>query len=208
MFQKVLKGIEAHADIDPALILEQGLLCSWWRRVSKLPRNEVSGRLNHSELLKHLNQYNVPVPGQSYTYGQNSPFISTTAGTVQTSDRHYTNFPAEMTALRFATKNFSVAGFVFRAWLPVLGRPAVPLEAFGEEVRDPHQYPIAYGYHQQGEVVAKILIPPSQIEGYGEFEGPAVATALSAGRPVTPKRQRLNPGYVRPEDYVNVREAL
>lgn len=204
----MLKGIAAAPYISPTKILEQGLLCNWWHRVSVLPRNEVAGRLTESELLAHLNQYTATVPGQSFTFGQNSPFISTTAGTYQTTDKHYTHFPAEVTALRFATKNFSTVGYVFRAWLPVLGRPAVALEGFGEEVRDPHQYPVAYGYHRQGEVVAKILIPPSQIEGYGEFDGPAVAAALAAGGPAHPTSEQSNPQYVRPEDCINVTEVV
>jgi hypothetical protein len=97
---------------------------------------------------------------------------------------------------------------VFRAWVPVLGRPSVELEAFGEEVRDPHQYPIAYGYHRQGEIVAKIVTPPSQIEGFGKFEGPTVAAALAAGAPAKPVSERRNLRYVHPENYVNIREVL
>ncbi|CUR59672.1 conserved hypothetical protein [metagenome] len=207
-FQKVLKGVAAAPYINPAQVLNDGLLCNWWHRVTLLPRNEVAGRLTQVELLAHLNQYNVAVPGETYTYGQDSPFISTTAGTYQATDKHYTHFPAELTALRFATKNFTAVGYVFRAWLPVLGRPSIALEAFGEEVRDPNQYPTAYGYHRQGEVVAKIAIPSSQIESYGEFHGPTVAASLAAGHPAVATAHVPNPLYVRPEDYVNVTEIV
>lgn len=208
IFQMVLKGIAAIDRDDANHMLRAGILCQWWRRVTTLPRNEVPGRLTTSELYDHLNKYGETVPGEAYTYGQNSPFISTTAGTYQaTSDKAYKHIPAEFTALKFATRNFRVDGAIFRAWLPVLGRPSLPLEPFAEEVRDVNQYSKAYGFHSQGEVVAKIVIPPSQIHSYVFVNGRAAGAALASGSVVVTDFA-ANPMYVEPSDFVNVRDEL
>lgn len=208
LFQKVLKGVPASSGINPSDVWALGLLCSWWHRVGDLPRAEVPGRLTNGELLNHLARYYQVVPGEIYTYGDNSPFISTTGGTYQATNPSYKHFPAIVTAVRFATRNYTVHGFVVEAWLPILGRPSVALEPFGEEVRDPHQYPTAYGHHSQGEIVAKIVIPPTQIRAMDFYNGPATAARLRAGGVPMAVSHFDCPHYQPPEDYSNVREIV
>lgn len=178
MFQYVLKGIPDLTAADAHLTMNAGILCNWWRRVGTLPNSEVRGRLTQKELDDHIAHYGATVAGQTYTVGQNSPFISTTAGTYQVQNsKTYKYFSAELTAIRFATRHSRTDGVIFRAWVPVLGRPSVPLAQFAEELRDPNQYPRAYGFHHQGEVTAKIAIPSAQIEGFW-----AVAAGALKGR--------------------------
>lgn len=209
IFQMALKGIPGLPVAAANTILESGLLCRWWLRVTDLPRNEVADRLTEDELYNHVARYHDTVPGATYTYGANSPFISLSAGTYQTvSSWSYKHFAARWTALRFATDNFKTDGLALRLWVPVLGRPAVQLEHFAEEVRDPHQYPVAYGYHHQGEVTAKIVVPPTQIERYDYYSGSAAAVALSGGTWPTPTASRANPKYVSPNSYVNLRDVV
>lgn len=208
IFQYVLKGIAGLTALEAEHVMEHGLKCRWWHRVDPLPWDEVPGRMTEAELQNHLAHYNDSVPGQGYTYGEDSPFISTTAGTYQTpSSRTYKLFSATYTAISFATKGFTSDGVVFAAWLPVLGRPSLPLLGFGEEVRDPNQYPKAYGFHHQGEVTAKIHISPTQIAGYTSYVGAKITGAGIAGGhvqdPTNPSF--VNPRYIAPEDYANVR---
>lgn len=210
LFQYVLKGIPGLSDADALAVFDTGLLCRWWRRVGLLPAAEVSRRLTEDELMNHLARYHEKVPGESYTYGQNTPFISTTAGTYQTpSSRTYKHFSAEWTAIRFATDTFRTDGVVFTAWLPVLGRPALALQGFAEELRDPNQYPTAYGYHHQGEVAAKIQIPPAQIKSFARYSGPLARAALKAGKPIEPVAPpESNLRFVAPEEHSNVRDVV
>lgn len=71
-----------------------------------------------------------------------SPFISLSAGTVEPrhDEKRNATFPAWYTALVFATDHGTVPGWVFYGYVSVLGRSAVPLLEFSEEVRDLHQY--------------------------------------------------------------------
>lgn len=207
MFQFVLKGIADVTDAEALAVFDSGLLCSWWRRVSVLPFEQVGGRLTEPELHAHLSDYKALVPGEQYTVGENSPFISTTAGTYQThSSKTYEYYSAQWTAARFATDTFRKDGVIFRAWLPILGRPSVPVEQFAEEVRDPNQYSTVYGYHHQGEVTAKIRIPPVQIEGFWRVSVAAVKSTWGDGSPLSlGPATALNPSFVLPEDFSNVR---
>lgn len=209
MFQYVLKGISDLSDADARRTMTTGILCNWWRRVRTLPNPEVRGRLTQKELDEHIANYHSNVPGETYTVGENSPFISTTAGTYQVQNsKTYKYFSAELTAISFATRQSRTDGVIFRAWVPVLGRPSLPLVQFAEELRDPNQYPHAYGFHQQGEVTAKIQIPTAQIEGFWTVSAAAAKSALKTGAVSTlGSMTALNPNYVAPDDFTNVRDV-
>jgi hypothetical protein len=209
MFQFVFKGIPDLSDDDARRTMQAGILCNWWRRVRTLPNPEVRGRLTQRELDDHIARYWATVPGETYTVGENSPFISTTAGTYQAQNsKTYKYFSAELTAISFATRQSRTDGVIFRAWLPVLGRPSLPLAQFAEELRDPNQYPKAYGFHHQGEVTAKIEIPTAQIEGFWTVSAIATKSSLKTGASsVLGAMTAINPNYVAPDDFTNVRDV-
>src|ERR1051325_7475587 len=139
IFQRFLKGVRgvtrqtARKQLDGG----RGLVCNWWRRVDPLPSAEIPERLNEANLLRHLNAYDridATLPGLygQYPFGDYSPFISLTAGTVERdlSIADHRVFPAWLTALDFATEGFQNSGFVYHGYVNVLGPPAVKLQEF------------------------------------------------------------------------------
>jgi hypothetical protein len=94
------------------------------------------------------------------------PFLSLTSGTIEPNYRARRNarYPAWFTAIRFATADGQGDGWVFHGYVSVLGRPSLPLLEFSEEVRDLHQHDFYNPYHPEGEVAAKILVPPVRLK--------------------------------------------
>jgi len=196
-FQKVLKGIPNLSRADVDAILSRGIICSWIHSSGWRPMDEIEARLTEFNLYQHLIHYNDLDPIFGQPFGANTPFISTTAGTLHAGISHYTPFPALATALPFAI-GAGKRGHVFYAYLITLGRKSVPLVEFAEEPRDVHVYTRHYSWHWEGEVTAKIVIPPSRIERVDEYD-----LDLSTA----PIDVISNPRYRRPEDYINVREV-
>ena len=204
LFQRVLKGITGLTQRQAAKIAcSTGIKCSWLRNHGPRSIAKIEARLTDAELYQHLVLYDDPDPAfANERYGDHTPFISTTAGTVEvTSTRTsaiYTPFPAVASALAFATKNFTQPGYIFYAYLVILGRGSLPLVEFAEEIRDSHIYRKQYQFHHEGEITAKILIPPSRIQRAERYDPPSV----------TPSDVVLNPRYQPPELYTNIRDAL
>jgi len=218
-FQKVLKGIKdlTHAEVS-VMVNADGIHCNWWRREGTISPGEISDQLTDSNMLTHLNQYDDPLPAahphysptEKLTYGDITPFISTTAGAVQRFSLAGLNicFPAFMTALQFATANFTTTGYIFYAYLLTLGKKAIPLMQFSEEVRELHIYRHFLPYHREGEIVAKIVIPSPQIERAEEYDGPSALAALCTGKFPSPVLTLRNGSYAAPDKYSNIREIL
>lgn len=209
--QHVLKGIHGIQDADAELAMtETGILSNWWRRVNAISPTEKTARLTEAELERHLSRYDDFHPPSGMRYGANSPFISTTAGTVERDAWRQRNllFPPLMTALRFATDDFAGAGHLFYAYLFALGKKSVELEGFAEETRDLHVYSGFQRYHPEGELAAKISIPPQQVERWEWYDGPAALAELRAGRVPRPVRTSSNPHYQRPERFHNLRPLM
>src|SRR5882757_2592495 len=110
-FQKVLKGIkDLPSDKAAGMVTNAGIHCNWWRREGHVSASDISTLLTENNVLCHLNQYNDPLPAthaqfspnEKLTYGDITPFISTTAGAVQRLSSAGLNicFPAFMTALQ------------------------------------------------------------------------------------------------------------
>lgn len=218
-FQKVLKGIaDLSRDQAEDMVDGTGIVCNWWRLVGVLPNNHIKERLTEANLLAHLNSYDAPLPSGeplvashgAKTYGDITPFISTTAGAVQRDLFHRRNvvFPSFMTALCFATRNFTTNGYIFHGYVTTLGTQAIPLRSFGEEVRELHIYTQFLQFHHEGEIVAKIDIPPVQIEKAEEYDGSKSLAALDRGDIPVPTHLVSNSDFVPPEFYSNVRGLL
>lgn len=216
IFQKVLKGIK---DLDQSAaqhIIDNGIMCNWWRKVGAITPGGIKQHLNSINADLHLNHYHKPVPAgnplaiiEASSFGDVSPFISTTAGVIQRDTKLKKNvlFDPFMTAIRFATNNFTTNGYIFYAYLITIGKVAIEMEQFSEEIRELHIYKEYLPYHKQGEIMAKILIPSVQIEKAHFYDGPQAKKDLDAGKMPTPEIIP-NTSYQAPEKLSNIREVL
>jgi hypothetical protein len=210
MFQRVLKGMPAEAPGRRGLTDERaraivdglGVPCSWWLNAPsrEISPRDVGAKLTEEALRQHLVEYD--------KVRDTTPFISTTAGTVEVNAAkgRYDKFVPEYAALSFATRNFGQPGYLVHAYVFVLGRRSVELEAFAEEVRDVHLYTSYYRWHREGEVVAKVHIPAQCIEKIERYSNVGLQADLDAGRlPKPEKTFRAANVYCDPLRYANVR---
>jgi hypothetical protein len=210
IFQQVLKGIPAATDAEPGFtdaraqvaVEGAGVPCNWWLnppgRLISPP--EIQQKLSERALHDHLVNYD--------SVRTTTPFISTTAGTVEREAAKARNvfFPPMYTALRFATRNFTQDGYVVHAYVYTLGKQSIELEEFAEEVRDVNTYTAYYKWHPEGEIVAKVLIPARRIEKIEKFAVATVEAELDAGRIPRPLQVFEDPAVYRdPRRYSNVR---
>ena len=168
---------------------------------------EILAKLTETNLVWHLSHYNSPDPlNNNAPFFENTPFISTTAGSVERDEFAKTNvvFDPFLTALRFATRNGTSKGYIFYAYLFTLGRQSIELCEFAEEVRELNIYTTFLPYHHQGEVTAKIEIRAPQIEKWEEYDPSALRTLQNRAVPV-PSMTRRNPLYAPPERFCNIR---
>jgi len=216
-FQKVLKGISGLNRTDAkTMVSETGIQCNWWRAKNLISPVEVRDQLTDSNLLHHLNDYDKTLPvGHPYgnlgtTYGDVTPFISTTAGNVQRDEEKRANilFPPFITALHFATEGYTTKGYIFYAYVNTLSKKAMPLMHIAEEVRELNIYQQYLPYHREGEIAAKIHIPVVNIEKAEEYDGPTALSALASGRLPIPNLIIGNPYYQSPEKFSNVHDLL
>lgn len=215
-YQKVLKGINGLDHASAQENVDNGITCNWWRTVGTISPAAVKLHLTAGNADLHLNHYHKPIPagnplaGLAATFGAVTPFISTTAGAIQRDHILKDNilFDPFITALKFATRNFRSRGFIFYAYLMTIGKVAIEMEQFSEEVRELHIYKDFLPYHSQGEIMAKIIIPSVQIEKAWEFDGPQAKRDLKRKVLPTPVHQISNPAYLDPQRFSNIRELL
>jgi hypothetical protein len=206
-FQKVMKGIagwsRAHADGA----LSEGIICNWWVDENPLPHPKIAQKLTESNLDWHLNHYDEIDPVEKRPFREITPYISLTAGVVERSDFLQRNivFDPFITALRFATRDFTMVGHVFYAHVYTLGKQSIELAEFAEEVRELNIYKNYMPFHPEGEITAKIVVRAAQIEKWEEYDGPAAERQYLTGRKPQPLETRVNPNYARPELYCNIR---
>ncbi|ADB50815.1 hypothetical protein [Conexibacter woesei] len=202
--QRVLKGI---CGIDAAtaeeILRETGIVSNWWRGKGSVTPEEALVELTEPALLRHLNDY--------VAFGPQTPFISTTAGSVvrDASGGRNDVLTADHVATDFATDGFTRDGWVFSGYVFTLGRKAVTQEPFAEEVRELHVYTDYLRYQPEGELVAKIQIPAVQLEA--AWPVTAEPDPANPGEWLWPSRGAVVPNdgvYVDPLELVNVREAL
>jgi hypothetical protein len=213
IIQQTLKGISGiDASIASALLLG-GIHCNLVQRRGVISFAEIPFRLSLRNLDWHQNQYDTPDPWESNEpFSWHTPFISTTAGTVErfvsTSSNVMT--PAWIEAVDFATSSFTVDGYVFYCYLWVVGRQTVKHQALSEELRELNVYTGFSPFQPEGEITAKISIPPAQIEK-AEFWSASDAFEAVENEVLPapdPSRTIVNPLFVNPSDYNNVRPAL
>ena len=139
-----------------------------------------------------------------------TPFISTTAGTVERNTVQQTNLltPAWEIALRFATDFWKTDGYLFYCYVLIIGKRAVGHEAFAEELRELSVYTGFSPYQPEGEMLAKILIPPAQIERAEFWPRQAALDAVQNGVLPSPAQTIVNPLFLAPTDYSNIRDLL
>jgi hypothetical protein len=212
IIQKVIKGITDLRENDAKGLLAAGITCRWWQKVNPLPNKEIPQRLTDRNLEWHQNRYDDPDPTENNeVFGAHTPFISTTAGTVDRDEAYRRNviYPAWQVALEFATNGWQQDGWLFYCYLFVLGRRSVRHQGFSEEIRELNVYTGFSLFQPEGEIVAKIIIPPAQIEKCEWYEIAEVSNALDNGRRPRPSRTERNPlYYVPPERIANIRDVL
>jgi hypothetical protein len=207
-FQKVLKGIAGLSRQEANAAFLAGIQCNWWRRVHEISPVEIVQKLTERNLDWHLNHYDDPDPLMSNApFYENTPYISATAGTVERDAFLQRNlvFDPFITALRFATRDFTTTGHVFYAYVFTLGRQSVNLCEFAEEVRELNIYKNFLPFHPEGEIAAKIEIRGPRIEKWEEYDGPTALRELQGANLPQPVVSQPNPIYAPPEGYCNIR---
>ncbi|MFP9097922.1 hypothetical protein ACLI09_02610 [Flavobacterium sp. RHBU_24] len=217
VFQKVLKGINGLDDNQAKNIVDRGITSNWWRKAGTITPEGTKLHLNMNNLKLHLNQYHRPVPPgnplhslHTGKFGEVSPFISTTSGAVERdfSTKRNLVFPPFMTALNFATDNNKSSGYIFYAYLMTVGKVAVEMEQFSEEIRNLYVYQDYQPYYRQGEIMAKIIIPSVQIQKVEGYNGADVKLAQRRGILPVPHFTYTNPAYQAPEKLSNIQEVI
>ena len=193
-------------------ILENGILCNWWLSLLPMspPTDEIPLRLTYRNLYWHQNRYNVPDPLRgNKPFSVETPFISTSAGTYERDKIVKTNNPhhAKRTAFRFATDKGRRSGIVFYCYLFVIGKRSTPQQAFSEELHELNIYTQYSTWQLEGEITAKLIIPPGQIERAEIWLQEDIADSITYHRKLVPSKivdnKRL---YQKPEKYHNIRE--
>ncbi len=211
ILQKVLKGIGGIDRRDARIMLtRQGILCGWWHRVKRISPAEIIDKLTEDNLYWHLERYGDVHPATGRPFREDTPYISTTAGSVERDAILGRNvlYPPFLTALLFATNWFTRSGFIYYGYVYVLGKQCIPLQEFAEEVRELNVYTSWLRFHDEGEIVAKIEIPANRLQRVEEYEPRRALSDLRAGRQPLPVWSEDNPDFCAAEDYSNVREVL
>ena len=213
MIQQVIKGIGGISRAEAEDILyHTGIQSTWWREVGRLPIVEVPQRLTGRNLFWHQNRYEDPdLNENNQPFHLRTPFISTTAGTVERDTFYRTNVlnPAWLEALRFGTDFGKRDAYLFYCYLFILGRKAVGHASFSEELRELNVYTGYSPFQPEGEITAKIYIPPAQIERaefwtLDQIKKDRANNKVPQPVEVLPPNQR----FIPPDDYNNVRGVL
>ena len=167
--------------------------------------------MTERNLLRHLNNYDEPDPQfNNEPFCEHTPFISATAGAVERDAFLQLNriYPPFMTALQFATRNFTDDGYIYYGYVYTLGKKSVELEEFAEEVRELNIYTSFLPYQLEGEIAAKIVIPPVNLEKYEKYRGPEALIELAHGQKPTPMDVQFNSDFAEPDRFTNLRGML
>ena len=211
ILQRVLKGVGGVSFHQAQAMLHSGIICNWWHNVNPLPNEEIPLRLTDRNLDWHQNRYTDPDPQENdEPFREHTPFISVTAGTVERDAVRARNVlhPAWQVALEFATEGWQRDGYIFYCYVFVLGRRSVAHRAFAEEIRELNIFTGFSPFQPEGEITAKIIIPPTQIQKFELFEMARVNADLAAGRLPTPSQTEWNLFYQDPDEISNVRGYL
>jgi hypothetical protein len=210
--QRFLKGIADVSYADASAILTQsGIQSQWLNNDGLQAGKDIQRRMTWRNLDWHLNHYDDPDPlERKRPFKEHTPFISTTAGTIERNIAARENFTlsAFRTALEFATRQYTTTGWIFHGYLYVIGKQSIPLEPFAEEVRDVHVYTGWLQYQHEGEITAKLRIPAVNLEKCEEWDGRDVLAQLGKGDDPVAKTTIVNPDFSAPELYTNLRGLI
>ncbi len=212
IIQRVIKGIGGISCHDAKNILHDGIFCNLWRNVGLSSTFDTLTRLTERNLDWHQNRYKTPDPlegGQPFY--KHTPFISTTAGTIERDPNLTLNIikPAYLIALEFATDCWRRDGYLFYCYLFVLGKPTVQFCQFAEELRELNVYTRFSPNQPQGEITAKIIIPPTQIEKFAYYNIKSINNSFINNTLLIPDFEIFNPNiYKPPEALSNFRDIL
>jgi hypothetical protein len=211
-FQRILKGISGCSDSYAMRALrESGIICRWWQNQQTISSREIKERLTEQNLYRHLSHYADPDPlFGNEPFCDHTPFISTTAGSVERDAMLQVNriYPPFMTALQFATRDFTEVGYVFYGYVCTLGKKSVELEQFAEEVRELHIFTSFLRYQLEGEIAAKVIIPAVNLEKYEKYDGAQALAELTLGHDPVPIDVQTNADFAAPERFTNIRGVL
>ncbi|MGE3647557.1 MAG: hypothetical protein AB7G10_04410 [Reyranellaceae bacterium] len=193
-FADGLSDDEARSVVDD----KNGIICNWWRNVHTITPAGRRDRLNAANLERHVHDYD--------RFRADTPFISLAAGAVERDSFMRTNhlYPAERTAVAFATQNGSRLGYVFRLWVIVGIKPAVEVEQVAEEIRNLNIYRLWSPFQLEGELTAKIAIPSVQIMSIDRWEGSGGHVQRTGG----PDWPYMNRHFEEPTIVSNIRELF
>ena len=183
----------------------EGLVSNWWRDSGMIHPSEVSGQLTLSALDRHVNHFDDPDPATGRPFREITPFISLSAGTMERQSAAATNFAhrARKTALWFGTEfGAKPSAYLFVCWLVLAPRPAVEVEGVAEEVRDLNSYRRYSAFQTEGEIVAKINVPATQIQSCEKWSWDRSSNVLQRDW------IRPNRSFIAPESLSNVREMI
>jgi hypothetical protein len=164
VIQWCLKGIQerpSFSDNEASDLIDTGIKSNWLFNNPTVPVAQaipmVQGLLSLSALIMQVNNY--------AAVRTTSPYISLSAGVVVRDTPLGTRtYPAWRSAVDFATDRGKVAGYIYRVWTIVTPKPSPGLMNVSDEVRNLNLFRAAWKYQHQGEVTAKLVIPPAQIE--------------------------------------------
>jgi hypothetical protein len=201
IIQWCIKGLALDDDSAAKSVLDeqQGILCNWWRSVNTITPPEIRAKLTPDNLNVHVNHFTLN------GFDRMTPFISLSAGTVERDAIAQTNMlrRARRTALWFGSDfGRRREAYLYTCWVMLAPRPAVEIEAVGEEIRDLNTYRRYSAFQTEGEVTAKVSIPDNQIQSCEKWEW---------GPPGIPLRRTWtypNPRFDPPERLSNVRELI
>lgn len=214
IIQKVIKGINGiNQENAKRILLEEGILCNWWRTVSQISQTNRLQKLTERNLYWHQNHYNDLDPLENNSpFRENTPYISTTAGSTEREIFTQSNnlYPAWFEALKFATNGWQSDGYLFYCYLFIIGKKAVELEQFSEEIRELNIYQNYSLFQTEGEITAKIVIPSVQIEKYEFYKIKDVNNSLDAKEVPKPAGLDIlkNTNYKEPESFNNIRTYI
>ncbi len=214
IIQRVIRGVAGIDQAQAQQALNDRILSNLCRSKGPLTYSTIAEVLVDRNVEWHQDHFRDPDP--LYTNPPNesfclhTPFISTTAGTIERRKGKNVTRTAFDIALRFATDGFRQSGYLFYCDLFVIGRPAAPIPAFSEELRELNVNPRYTVYQVEGEILAKLFIPAVQIERADYFEVNDVKDALANGQVPTPDPtlSLSNNLYFPPSEYSNVRDLL
>jgi hypothetical protein len=199
LVQWCLKGIALSASFGDAeahrVLTTTGILSRWaWsngHRTLDAAWPDAHAALSDAALAAHVNAYGSVAAG--------TPFISLSAGVIERDPTTRVAIPhsAWTTALDFATRGGTTEGYVFECWVQLPGNPAPELPGFGEEVRDLNLHRGFAWWHHEGEVAAKLVVPPRQIQRVTKF-----------APDLRPIGGLVNHDFVPPERISNIRQLV